>query len=196
MDRTLTDRRGDDPPRPLLEPPEPPLADEVILLRPWTDADAPQVTDACQDPHIQQYIPIPRPYALADAEAYIARTRRQWVTGEKAAFAIADVTDPAVVLGAVSLAVVQTCGNAAYWIAPGVRGMGLATRALRLLTTWAVDTLGMGVILLEIHHRNEASRHVAGAAGYRQVGQLEVPVPDGARTHLIYAHLATDPPTA
>ena len=192
MDRPLSDRRGDDPPRSALEPPEPALADDVIVLRPWTEADAPQVAAACQDPHIQQYIPIPRPYALADAEVYIARTGRQWAAGEKAAFAITDVDDPSVVLGAVSLAVVQRCGNAAYWIAPAVRGMGLATRALRLLTTWAVETLGMGVILLEIHHSNEASRRVAGAAGYHQVGQLEVPAPDGARTHLIYAHLVSD----
>jgi len=96
------------------------------------------------------------------------------------------------VLGAVSLAVVQRCGNAAYWIAPGLRGMGLATRALGLLTDWAVESLGMGVILLEIHHRNEPSRRVAVVAGYRQVGQLEVPAPDGPRTHLIYAHLSSD----
>lgn len=184
---------GADPSAPGLEPPDPPLTDEVIRLRPWTDADVAQIDAACQDPHIQQFIPVPRPYARADAEAYVVRTQRQWASGEKAAFAISDVDDPTVVLGAVSLAVVQRCGNAAYWIAPGVRGMGLATRALRLLTDWAVESLGMGVILLEIHHRNEASRHVADAAGYHQVGQLEVPAPDGPRTHLLYAHLATDP---
>lgn len=188
----MSDVPGVDPSAPGLEPPDPPLADEVIRLRPWTEADAAQIDAACQDPHIQQFIPIPRPYARADAEAYVARTQRQWATGEKAAFAISDVDDPTVVLGAVSLAVVQRCGNAAYWIAPGVRGMGLATRALGLLTDWAVESLGMGVILLEIHHRNEPSRRVAVAAGYRQVGQLEVPTPDGRRTHLIYAHLSSD----
>jgi RimJ/RimL family protein N-acetyltransferase len=176
-----------------LTPPDPPLRDEVVLLRPWTVSDAPQILAACQDPRIQQYIPIPRPYAAADADAYIERTERQWSTGEKAAFAIADVNDEAIVLGAVSLAVVERAGNAAYWVVPEVRGLGLATRALRLVTHWAMATLGLGVVLLEIHHANAASIHVAEASGFHLVGQLEVAEARGGRTHLLYAHLAADP---
>lgn len=177
----------------VLAPPRPPLRDEVVVLRPWVDADAPQVHDACQDPRIQEYIPIPRPYAPGDADAYIARTRRQWASGEKAAFAIADADDAAIVLGAVSLALADRVGNAAYWVVPDVRGMGVATRALRLLTHWAMSTLGLGVVLLEIHHSNAASIRVAEGAGYHLVGQLEVPQATGTRTHLLYAHLAADP---
>lgn len=176
-----------------LVPPDPPLHDEVVLLRAWAASDAAQIHAACQDPRIQQYIPIPRPYASADAEAYVERTQRQWSSGEKAAFAMADVDDPAIVLGAVSLAVVQRTGNAAYWVVPGVRGLGLATRSLRLVTHWAMATLRLGVVLLEIHHSNGASVHVAEASGYHLAGQLELPAERGGRSHLLYAHLAADP---
>jgi RimJ/RimL family protein N-acetyltransferase len=176
-----------------LVPPDPPLHDEVVLLRPWTGDDATQIHAACQDPRIQQFIPIPRPYAFDDAVAYIERTLRQWASGEKAAFAMADVNDPAVVLGAVSLAVVARTGNAGYWVVPEVRGLGLATRSLRLVTHWAMATLGLGVVLLEIHHANGASIHVAETSGFHLVGQLEVPEPRGSRSHLLYAHLAADP---
>lgn len=174
-------------------PPDPPLGDEVVVLRPWVPSDAEQVTAACQDPRIQRYIPVPRPYGIADAEAYIERTARQWASGEKAAFAMADPSDPAIVLGAISLAVVQGVGNAAYWVVPAVRGLGLAQRALRLVVHWAMGTLDLGVVLLEIHHANEASMHVAESAGFHLVGQLEVPAEQGDRTHLLYAHLAADP---
>ena len=176
-----------------LVPPDPRLHDEVVLLRPWTSADVDQIHAACQDPRIQQYIPIPRPYSRGDAEAYVERTQRQWASGEKAAFAVADVGDDSIVLGAVSLAIVARIGNAAYWVVPGVRGLGLATRSLRLVTHWGMADLGLGVILLEIHHANAASIHVAETSGYHLAGQLEVPEPRGARSHLLYAHLAADP---
>lgn len=181
----------------VLTPPDPPLADDVVRLRVWSAADAPQIRDACQDPATQEYIPIPRPYSLADATAYIERTGRQWASGEKAAFAIVDVGDPSIVLGAVSLAIARPVGNAAYWVTPGVRRLGLAGRALRLVTNWGMHDLGLGVILLEIHHRNEASRRVAESAGYHVVGQLSVPEDPAhhraGRTHLLFAHLASDP---
>jgi RimJ/RimL family protein N-acetyltransferase len=164
-----------------------------VTLRPFVAADAEQIDAACQDPMIQRFIPIPRPYHRADAVAYIARTQRQWASGEKAAFAIADTTDPPVVLGAINLAVAGACGNAAYWIVPAVRGFGIATRALHLLTDWGVRELGLGVILLEIHRDNAGSLHVAEASGYHLAGQIEVNATTGERNHLLLAHLAADP---
>lgn len=168
------------------------LSDGTIGLRNWRDADAEQVDAACRDPDIARFIPIPQPYGYADAVAYIERTRRQWADGTKAAFAIVAVDDPALVLGAINLAIAGSTGNAAYWLAPWARGCGAASRALRLLTHWAFHDLGLGVVILEIHPANVASQHVADAAGYHRAGHLAVNTATGERDHLIYSKLAPD----
>jgi RimJ/RimL family protein N-acetyltransferase len=168
----------------------PNLSDGVVVLRPFRDDDADQIRRACQDPDIGRYIPIPRPYGQRDAVAYIARTRRQWDDGTTAAFAIADATDPTTVLGAINLAIAGSVGNAAYWIASPVRGIGLAHRALALLTEWALGTLDLGAVILEIHPTNAASQRVALAAGFHRAGTLDLNDATGERDHLIYSRLA------
>ncbi len=173
------------------------LDDGVVMLRPWADEDVDQITNACQDPLIQQFIPIPRPYGRADAENYVERTRRQWSEGSKAAFAVVDVSRPELLLGAVNMAVVGSVGTGAYWVAPHARGRGVAQQALRLLADWALDEVGVGVVLLEIHPTNAASIRVAQSAGFHEAGHLEV---DGQAAgggavredHLIYSRLASD----
>jgi RimJ/RimL family protein N-acetyltransferase len=177
-----------------MTPPDPPLGDGVVVLRPFVEADVDQITAACQDEGIQQFIPIPRPYRRADAEHYVARTRRQWAEGWKAAFAIVAADDPATVLGAINLAVVGSVGNSAYWIAPDARGRHLASRALQLVTDWAFGSLGLGVVLLEIDEHNEASRRVAAHAGFRPAGRMAVAVGPDTREHLLYSRLAVDIP--
>ncbi len=173
-----------------LAPPDPPLSDGVILLRPWVHADIDQLRDACQDRSIQCYIPIPRPYHRADAEGYVARTRRQWEEGSKAAFAIVDPAEPGVVLGAVTLALAGGTGQIAYWVVPALRRAGLATRALRLVADWAVGPLGLGVLLLEIHPSNTASIAVAERGGFHLAGHLDVNDTTGERDHLLFSRLA------
>jgi RimJ/RimL family protein N-acetyltransferase len=174
----------------MLQPPDPPLTDGVVVLRPFTTDDVPQIDAACQDLAIQQFIPIPRPYRTADAVAYVERTQRQWREGVKAAFAITGHDDPTHLLGAVNLAISGPCGNAAYWIVPGERRSGTATRALELVTDWALGTVGLGVVILEIHRANAASIRVAERAGFHLAGQLEVNVETGERNHLIFSRLA------
>jgi RimJ/RimL family protein N-acetyltransferase len=181
---------------PLLEVPAPPLADDVIVLRPFADADADQLTQACQDPLIQKFIPIPRPYTGTDATAYIDRTKAQWVDGSKAAFAIARADDPAIVLGAINVAIFEAVGNAGYWVAPHARGQGIATRALFLLTDWVFDQLGLGVLLLEIRPDNPSSLHVAHTVGFHDAGQIDVNTQTGERFGRILVRLASDRRTA
>ncbi|MEJ5253723.1 MAG: GNAT family N-acetyltransferase [Acidimicrobiales bacterium] len=179
-----------------LQPPDPPLTDGVIVLRPFSDADVEQIRSACQDPQIQRFIPIPRPYERAHAEAYVRRTRQQWAEGTKAAFAIVDAADPAVLLGAINVAINGAVGNSGYWVTPEGRGRGIASRALRLLTNWAFSTLGLGVILLEIRPENAASIAVARRAGYHHAGEIDVNLQTGEEHGLIFARLATDLPTS
>ena len=179
--------------RPALAVPAPPLSDAVVSLRTWRDDDVDALVVACQDPATQRFIPIPRPYRREDAVGYVARTARQWADGSKAAFAIVDATDPDVLWGAINIALSSTTGNTAYWIVPAVRGHGVAERALELLTGWAFGTLQLAVILLEIRPENEASQHVARAAGFHLAGRLDVNDVTGDRDSLIFARLAADP---
>ena len=74
-----------------LSPPNPPLTDGVVALRPFRAEDAPDITAACQDPEIQRWIPIiPVPYAEADARRFILMTLQAWHDGTGYEFAIAD----------------------------------------------------------------------------------------------------------
>jgi hypothetical protein len=48
--------------------PDPPLANGVVALRPWSEADIPFVVAACQDRLVEQFTAaIPSPYGEADA---------------------------------------------------------------------------------------------------------------------------------
>lgn len=185
-------------PRAKLEPvrrlpiPEPPLTDGVVALRPVDEADVDAIVTACQDPEIQRFIPVPRPYRREHAEAYVARAHRQWASGDKAAFAIVDPEDPAVLLGVISCNVDGPSGNCGYWVAPGARGWGIAGRALALVTRWAFDDLGLAVLLLEIHPDNAPSLALAHAAGYHEAGRLGLDQEPAHAGHLVYARLVTD----
>lgn len=175
-----------------LEPPDPPLTDGLVALRPFDDRDAEPIFAACQDDTLQRFIPIPRPYQRTDAEEYIDRTRDDWRQGAKAAFAIVDGRDPDRLMGAINVAIAGSAGNSGYWVCPECRGQGVATRALRLLTAWAFDTVGLGVIILEIRPENEGSIRVATAAGYHQAGRIDVNSQTGEEGGLIFSRLASD----
>jgi RimJ/RimL family protein N-acetyltransferase len=56
-----------------------------------------------------------------------------------------------------------------YWLLPEARGHGLATRAVRLVVTWAFDALSVAEVGLRAAPANAASRGVAERAGFRLV---------------------------
>lgn len=183
------------------EPPTLLLTDGVVTLRVISEADVDQITEACQDERLQRYIPVPRPYLRTHAEEYVATAQRLTVAGRKQVMAVVEPSDPARLLGVISLTIAGRCGNAAYWICPDARGRGAARRALTLLAGWAFGSpLDLAVILLEIHDTNSASATVATAAGFHRSGSVEVPAhglaedgPGGTRTADLYSRLASDP---
>ena len=72
---------------PTLTPPEPPLTDGEIALRPYTLADVADVTAACQDPEISRWTAmIPWPYQEEHARGWIEGHGLLWETGEAAEF--------------------------------------------------------------------------------------------------------------
>jgi RimJ/RimL family protein N-acetyltransferase len=144
------------------------LRDGDLALRPWKEADAPAVYEACQDPEIQRWIPvIPRPYRMEDALAFV----RGEIDSQARLFAI---TDAGRVVGAIGLRVDEAngTGHIGYWCAPADRGRGLVTRALRRLCQHGFEDLGLGRLELITDPENAASQRVAEKVGFQREGVL------------------------
>jgi len=59
-----------------------------------------------------------------------------------------------------------------YWIVPDARRQGLATRAVQLGSTWALQTLGAARVEAWAAVSNEPSQRVLSAAGFTWEGVL------------------------
>ena len=158
-----------------IRPPDPPLSDGAIALRPWTDGDVPAVADACRDPEIAHWIDdVPAPYTRADARAYVATARRGWKDGSLWAFAVTDVATGEL-LGSCGIGWQdrpQGVAEIGYWVRSGTRRRGVATRAVRLASRWAFDECGVQRLQLRADVRNDASLRVAERAGFHREGVL------------------------
>ena len=155
-----------------LEPPNPPLTDGVITVRPFRPDDVPAIVAACQDPEIQRWIPlIPVPYTDADSRRYVMMTLQAWHDGTSAEFAIVDAkTD--LLLGSIGLHVGPNPRRHAigYWVAPEARRRGTAVRAVRLVARWGFDRIHAQRLALWTLPGNAASQAVAERAGFRYEG--------------------------
>jgi RimJ/RimL family protein N-acetyltransferase len=180
------------------------LSDEAVLLRPWRLEDVARVTEACQDPEIPRWTAvIPEPYTEADARGFIESTIRAWDEGTgEASFAIADRED-GLVLGAIGLTLQQHFGlqgSIGYWVASDARGQGVATRALRLVSRWALQELGLPRVQLVTDPENVPSQRVAENAGFTREGLLRryIETRRGRRDCVMYSLLPDelDPPQA
>ena len=158
-----------------IELPEPPLTDGSVVLRQWTDTDVPAITAACREAEIARWLDqVPQPYTQRDAREYIASTRRGWREATLSAFAIADsATDEA--LGSISVHWIdheQAVGEVGYWVRHDARGRGVATRAVRLISRWALVQCGLRRLQLRADVLNQPSQRVAEKAGFQLEGVL------------------------
>ena len=184
-----------DPGRPLPLP-DPPLADGVVALRPFPRPTR-GVAEACRDPEIPRWTEVPSPYGPEDAAGWIAGQAGARARGESLELAIVRRGDPRVA-GAIGLSTRARPDRAevGYWVAPWARRRGVATRALRLLSAWALTELGLARLELLTLPGNAGSGRVARAAGYRREGVLRAwRVMKGASVDLVmYGRAAADPP--
>ena len=56
-----------------LRPPDPPLGDDRIVLRDWTDEDLPAIVAACRDSDTARWTTVPIPYTREDAREWLER---------------------------------------------------------------------------------------------------------------------------
>jgi RimJ/RimL family protein N-acetyltransferase len=171
---------------------QPVLAGDGFVLRPWRAEDTPVVAAAYQDPGIQLWHA--RSLSLEEAAAWVAHWPGRWRAETGAGWAVADDE----VLGQISLRTVELAEGLAeisYWVLPAARGRQLAARALRVLSGWAFDVVGLHRIEVQHSTRNAASCRVAERAGYPVEGtkRSQALHADGWHDMHLHARLAGDP---
>lgn len=151
--------------------PDPPvLRDGDLVLRVHHPEDAREVYERCTDPEVVLNTTIPQPYGLADAEGFIALTAQWWEAGTNATFAIELDGRCA---GSVDLRMEEgDWAETGYVLSPWARGSGVMTRAVRLVTGWGFDDLGLAGVRWKARVGNEASRRVAERCGFVVEGSV------------------------
>jgi RimJ/RimL family protein N-acetyltransferase len=155
--------------------PDEPLVDGPTALRAWRDADVDAIVAACQDAEIVRWTRVPEHYGEVDAQAYLLERYQATHAGATAPFAIVSSADLDVLLGSISILRLvweHLRGEVGYWLAPHARGRGHATRALRLISRWAFEALGLERIDLLAATGNLLSQQVAQRAGYTREAVL------------------------
>jgi [ribosomal protein S5]-alanine N-acetyltransferase len=150
------------------------LRDGDIRLRLQADADLPALIRACRDPEIARWTRVPAPYGEAEATEWHERQARARAEGEMLSLLLTDArTDE--LLGSVGIVHVDweegRC-ELGYWVARESRGRGLATRAVRVLCGWILESLPIDRVEIHAEPENTSSRRVAEAAGFRFEGVL------------------------
>lgn len=155
------------------------IIEDGVLLRPWREADAEAVHRACQDPDIQRWTTVPRPYRPEHALGFVTEVSgRAWAEGSGAPFAVCDPASGDL-LGSCGLISIDPAGTGeiGYWTAPWARGRGVMTRATRAVARWSFDGLGLRRLIWQAEVGNHASRLVALRAGFRVDGRLRLADP-------------------
>jgi len=169
------------------------LTDGVVVLRPFRLNDVPAIAAACSDPEIARFTTeVPQPYSEAHARAFVRRCAEVLRAGSARPCAItAAETD--VLLGAIEVRLGEE-GSIGYWVAPGARGRGVATRALVLLSRWAVTDGRVERLVLTTHPENVASQRVAARAGFAREGVLRshIRFREGRRDSVLFSLLPSD----
>jgi RimJ/RimL family protein N-acetyltransferase len=120
---------------------------------------------------------------------YFDRYRQLWRSGSGAAFAISDAGGECLGLATVEK---RDAGRVelGYWLLPEGRGRGRATRALRLVSRWALSQPGVARLELATSPENTASQRVAERSGFRREGVLRsYHVVDGRREDAVFFSL-------
>lgn len=147
-----------------------PLTDGVIVLRSWQTADAPAIVECVDgDEELARWLDqIPQPYRVEDALGWLAGETPRGNAGE-VKWAILDDGRIAGSIGATPHG--DDVWEIGYWTRAEARGRGVMTRALVLVTRWAVEQ-GAQRVQLRADPENVASCRVAEKAGFTREGVL------------------------
>ena len=167
-----------------------------IRLEPFAREHLDPLGDMLGDPEVLRFTRVPEPVPADFAETWFARYERGRADGTRMNFAILEGPESRFAGFGVAPVIDTEAATAelGYGVAGWARGRGVATAALRELTSWAFTELGMVRLELLIDVENPGSKRVAQNCGYTFEGTMRsVYVKPGRRTDTeMWSRLATD----
>jgi RimJ/RimL family protein N-acetyltransferase len=151
-----------------------PLSDGEIALREWRREDLPAMAAMLDDEQIVRWTRVPFPYRESDAHDFLARGDAERERGEGINLGVFDAASGEV-LGSISLRLASWAdlrGQLGYLVGAHARGRGVAPRAIRLVSAWGFQTLGLERIEILVHPDNAPSQRAAEKAGFKREGVL------------------------
>ena len=149
--------------------PLPVLSDGRVLLRAAEPRDVPAIEAGIHDPEVIRWIGPPE----GSAHDLLVQNEERWAHGSPT-LSICELDGTFV--GKIWLSVSETdrsTGSIGYWLLPVGRGRGLATSAVRLLSTWAVREFGLTNVRISTAPENGRSQRVAERSGFRRVSPAD-----------------------
>jgi RimJ/RimL family protein N-acetyltransferase len=151
------------------------LESERVRLEVPTRADTVAITEACQDPEIQRWTTIPRPYRPRDAQAFVdALVGPGWASDREYTWGI---RRPGSIWLEGVIGYRTAHRDLGFWLAPSARGAGLMHDAVELVVAWAFDQ-GAPDVYWECYVGNVPSATVARRAGFAYTGTGDALVPN------------------
>lgn len=182
-------RLASDPPGPtervLPDLPGGALDDGVVRLEPVDESDAEDTFRLFAEPDVTVTRVPPTPLTMSEVRQRCRRYPMQWLAGETATMAIRAAGTGAYV-GEIGVhAANPVLGEAmiGYAVLSAYRGHGYAGRAIRLVTRWAFEELGLHRVVAGTHAWNTGSQRVLERAGFVREGvrRALLPAADGSR---------------
>jgi RimJ/RimL family protein N-acetyltransferase len=168
-----------------------------IRLEPFARDHLGALGDMLGDPEVLRFTRVPEPVPDGFAESWFARYERGRADGTRMNFAVVEGPDSRFAGFAVAPVIDTEAATAelGYGVAGWARGRGVASAALRALTTWAFAELAVVRLELLIDVDNPGSKRVAEHCGYIREGVLRsVYIKPGRRADTeCWSRLVTDP---
>ncbi|MDR6508121.1 GNAT family protein [Arthrobacter oryzae] len=153
---------------------QPVLAAFPYRLRPFSTDDVAVIQEVSEDPLIPLITTVPASGSKTAALAFIQRQHQRLADRSGYSFAIADATSDQAVgqIGLWLKNLSQGRASIGYWVAPSQRGKGVASTALKALSTWGLAQSGIHRLELYVEPWNEGSWRAAEHAGFIREGTL------------------------
>ena len=147
-----------------------------LTLRPPLDADLPRLIDAFADQEVARISAMSRfgdpPHGETEAIAWLDRQREARADGRRMMLSIELGGRLAGTIDIDLANAGQGRGELGYWVMGDSRGLGIARRAIRRVSDYAMGELGLARMEILVEPGNAASWRAAEAAGYVREGLL------------------------